>query len=844
MKRTLALLLAVLMALSVFAGCSNKSNTDATTAPAATEATAAADNATYTYKDSVPLLAANWNPHTWQTNDDAYLKDFIEVGFYTFIFNDELNPVEDTEGNVKAPFTGYKFVPEMAASEPVDVTEQVKKDRPEFGIPESATAGYAYTIDLNPDACWEDGTPITADDYVESMKRLLDPEMLNYRASDYYAQSLCIANAESYAKGGTTTYEANADAIADLTKGEDGQYVDTNGKKVYVALSVGCEQLGGEILKDYVDNYGDQYFDVSKYETLTANETADGVVPLTDETLDALTTLVTGNEAWGETDGSSLPNYLVYAEEWAEVPFENVGLYKSGDYQITMVLSKSLAGFNLLYSLTSNWLVKTDLYDACQNKDQKTSTYDTSVETTCSYGPYKLVSFQSGKALRLEKNENWYGWNDGKHVYVDPTDGQTYPMYQTTAIDCQQIEEASTNKMMFLKGELMGYGLTADDFATYRNSEFCHRTPKETLFFLILNGNKSVLDEREAAADFDATVKDLQTMTLTSFRKAVAVTYDKELFASTISPARSGGYGIIGNTYIYNPETGDTYRSSEQAKQVLCDFYSVDTSKYANLDEAVASITGYDPEAAKELFTEAFNEALEKGFITDKDGDGVSDQVVTIEYCMSADNDFLTKTIDYLNEKMNEVTDGTPFAGKVQFVKSAPYGNDWSSKIKSGLSDTVLAGWTGSKMNPFSLSDLYVNPAYQYDAGWFDATTVDLTLTIDGKELTMNLRQWSDALNGATVTVNGTDYNFGEGIAEVETRLTILAGIEGKVLETYDYLPMLQDSSMALLSQQVYYVTEDYNPVLGYGGLPYTRYNYNDAEWAAYVAEQGGQLTY
>ena len=132
----------------------------------------------------------------------------------------------------------------------------------------------------------------------------------------------------------------------------------------------------------------------------------------------------------------------------------------------------------------------------------------------------------------LEKNENWYGWTDGKHVYVDPTDGQTYPMYQTTAIDCQQIEEASTNKMMFLKGELMGYGLTADDFATYRNSEFCHRTPKETLFFLILNGNKSVLDDREAAADFDTATKDLQTMTLTSFRKAVAVTYDKELFAS------------------------------------------------------------------------------------------------------------------------------------------------------------------------------------------------------------------------------------------------------------------------------------------------------------------------
>ena len=134
--------------------------------------------------------------------------------------------------------------------------------------------------------------------------------------------------------------------------------------------------------------------------------------------------------------------------------------------------------------------------------------------------------------------------------------------------------------------------------------------------------------------------------------------------------------------------------------------------------------------------------------------------------------------------------------------------------------------------------------AKQIEIRFTNDTGEDTRLTIDGQELTMNLRRWSDALNGSTVTVNGTDYNFGEGIAEVETRLTILAGIEGKVLETYDYLPMLQDSSMALLSQQVYYVTEDYNPVMEYGGIPYLKYNYTDAEWTAYVAEQGGQLTY
>jgi hypothetical protein len=49
---------------------------------------------------------------------------------------------------------------------------------------------------------------------------------------------------------------------------------------------------------------------------------------------------------------------------------------------------------------------------------------------------------------------------------------------------------------------------------------------------------------------------------------------------------------------------------------------------------------------------------------------------------------------------------------------------------------------------------------------------------------------------------------------------------------------------MALLSQQVYYVIEEYNPILGRGGLTYTKYNYNEADWAAYVKAQGGELKY
>lgn len=871
MKKLLAMLIAVLMVVSMFAACgtnddksdapvNDDANVDANNPDDAANNDGEADTANvvapaadkeYVYKDSVSTLATNWNPHTYQNTDDSYPADFLRMGFYNFVFNDAISAqyaINDVEG--KEDFTGYAIVPEMAASAPVDVTEAVKAEHPEFGIPESADSGYAYTIDLNPDAKWEDGTPITADDYVYSMKKLLDPDLKNYRATDYYSQNFVIAGAEAYANNGKTSYKDSlaAYAVADLVKGADGQYATAEGDKMYIGLDFKLDWTGGNTLKDYVDDegYGANVFDLTNWEALIAMADENGLIPLTDENLALFTPVTTGNPAWGETD-ADLPNYFVIAHDYPAAEYDStVGLYKSGDLQITLVLAKSLKGFNLYYNLASNWLVKEDLYEAnlTESNGVWTSTYNTSVATTSSYGPYKMTDYQADKHMRFEKNENWYGWNDGKHIYVDPTDGQTYQMYWTSAIDTQVVEEAATRKLMFLKGQLMGYGLQAEDFETYRSSEFCHATPSETIFFLILNGHKESIANREGAADFDKTKVDLEMMTNLNFRKALAVSYDRDLFAATISPARSGGYGLIGTNYIYDPDTGAKYRDTDAAKRALCTFYSVNVDDYASLDEAAASITGFDPVKAKELFKAAFDEGVTAGFITDADGDGKSDQTVRIEYAISSDSDFMTKTINYLNEKINEVDAGTPFEGKIEFVKSAPYGNDWSNKLREGLTDTVLGGWSGSALNPFSLTDLYVNPSSAYDAGWFNAETVDMTMTIDGEEITTNLKNWSDALNGATVTINGKDYNFGEGNADLETRLEILANFEVAILNTYDYLPMLQDGGMSLLSQQVYYVVEEYNLIMGRGGITYMKYNYDETEWAQLLADNGGELKY
>lgn len=791
----------------------------------------------YTYRTSVSQMPTGWNPHTYQTQDDSVPLDWTISSLYSMIFNDANNPVEG-----KDPFTGYVVVPEMAADYPVDVTEEVKASHPQFGIPASATSGYAWKVTLRDDLKWEDGTPIKAVDFVESLKRLLDPEKLNYRAADTYNGSYALANAINYALAGNAAYTSFAEMGTTYA-----DYIANGGADENVAVDMnGFWSVAGP---DGIHGWG--YI------------TDDTMVrdPAVEEGKDE--DYVSAKYLWenylgpnGQYAGTGYDTAYAGVVDYpyeAGYSFDNVGLFASGENELTFVFKNALDGFYLMmYGMNTPYLVKTDLYDECL-KETKTasgsawsSTYGTSLETWSSYGPYKFSDFQPDKSMHFVKNENWYGWNDGKHVYVDPQDGETYPMYQTTDIDYQYIKESSTRRQMFLAGQQAGYGLQGDDFDQYRNSEYYYATPAETIYFLLFNGYESVIKEREAAADFDAATTDLQVQMLENFRRACAVSIDRELMAATLSPSRTGGYAFLGNTYVYDPETAAYYRDTKQAKEALVDFYSINLDNYnGDLDAATAAITGYDPVVAAELFQKAYEEALEKGYITDADNDGKSDQTVTMVYAMSSEvNSFLEKTMAFLNDSLNKGAKGTGLEGKIAIVPSAPVGNAWSDNLRNGIMDTQLAGWSGSTLDPFGMADTWTDPDKAYWGKWYDANKYDMTLTLDGKELTMSVRDWALCLNGTMKTVDGVSYNFGYGQTSVDNRLTILAAIERHMLTAYNCVPIMQDGSGALLSQQMFYVVEDYVPMLGRGGIQYIKYNYDDAEWATFVAEQGGILKY
>ena len=173
----------------------------------------------HTYNTYLSTKPKTWNVHNWESSDESYIPAFTEMGLYDLAFNEKRD--------------GYVVIHEMASEMPKDVTAEITDDEvlERYGYKGNLDAGFIWEIALNEDAVWEDGSPIDSETYVESMKRQLDPKMVNFRADSYYASTLVLANAERYFKQGRSTIEAlysyiNQDTgeFTNDTVCEDGKY--------------------------------------------------------------------------------------------------------------------------------------------------------------------------------------------------------------------------------------------------------------------------------------------------------------------------------------------------------------------------------------------------------------------------------------------------------------------------------------------------------------------------------------------------------------------------------------------------------------------------------------------
>jgi len=789
----------------------------------------------FTYNTYATSLGNNWNPHTWETNADDEILSYLSMPFVTM-------QAENTEDGI------YQWIWEMAVEDGIkDVTAEHQDDLTKYQVklpegtdPATVTEGFVFEIKLNPNAKWEDGTPINADSYVESMKALLDPAMHNYRANLYYTGESAVAGGAAYYYQGTTAIVENANGnaykMADLVAGEDGQYRSPEGYPVYWAVKYPLANwLSGNTLADYVGAYGDQYFGLETWDALTALVDEDGLVPVTDETYALFAPITTSVAAWGETE-DDLYAYMAYKVEYPICGYdETVGLYKVDDYTIRYVMENPIDYYYALTSFTSNWLVYMPLYEAGKDTSGElvTTNYGTSVETSMSYGPYKLASLQDGKQIVFVQNENWYGWEKDENGYlysITPylVNGEHMQRYQTTKIVIDVMTDDAA-KQAFLKGELITWAPSAEELPTYAASDQLYKADESyTMSFFFNTGLEALQEMDKSKGNVNSVV-----MSNVKFRKAFSLSIDRAEWV-TATAGFTPTFGLMNTTYYYDfyndPESA--YRSSEPAMQAICDLYGVqygEGTPYATLKDAYKSITGYNLTEAKKLMKEACDELVEAGLYT-----AGQDIKIRIGYKKGALDSTDQKQVELMNKYINAAAEGSGF-GKIT-LEAIGNINDRYGDTAKGEFAIGYGAWGGAQLYPFRNFRVYCDPDYVdiHEAGCWDPATEQLTLTVNGKEVTMTWQQWSGSMLGAGQFANESN----------ETKLQITAQMEKLYLEKYYRIPLATSTTCSLLAFKANFLTPDYNLAYGWGGMELMHYNYNDQEWADFVKAQGGNLNY
>ena len=517
------------------------------------------DEKEYTFYDYITATTTmDWNPHTWGTSDDSSVLDMMTMGFYGIVLNEDA--------------TGYSIVCEMAAALPEDVTaEYVGK----FGVEEGETAK-AWRIALNQDATWENGEKITADDYVYSMQQQLNPKMKNRRADSYYAGDMIIYNAKNYLYAGETAYSLIEDTAENLLAAGTDVYLDMGFWGV-----AGAPDAEGNAAPQYVNINDDTMY---RDEAVAEGEAEDWV---------SAKYLFDNYLAAGTPYESYASSYLYTASIAPETEWEDVGLVKVDDYTIDLVLEKAVEepSFYMPYNLSSNWLVYKPMYEELKvftDADGKevateeeaavvTSKYMKDVESSISYGPYKISYFELDKQISFERNEEWYGYRDGKHA------GQ----YQADNYSITVISDHATQMMAFEAGQVDSVSLQSDDMEKYASSAYITYEPQSYTTKVSFNTNYEKLLERGTGS---------QILVIDEFREAFALAIDRQHFATAYTAAGTAGFGLLNYQYVYNPFTGEAYRDSEGAKDAMVSLYGLsygEGSDYATLDEAYDAMTGY-----------------------------------------------------------------------------------------------------------------------------------------------------------------------------------------------------------------------------------------------------------
>lgn len=822
----IAMVLVVVLCASVLTACKKDKSKDNKPYDITKRAsTGWEDSRQYTLREYTSQMPGQWCTILSSDIVNNDMESYMTSSFYEF------NYKFDADGKI---VPGAYTVEYSASTKLEDVT---KKYAGKYGLAADAEKGQAFAMTLRNDLTWDDGTPIKAADFVYSMSQQLSPNYLFDTASNYYSGNYVIHNAQNYVKQGQKGWFDNGNmnlAYSDLALGADGKYT-LKGNECTIALKKPLVWLQGNTLDSYVTN-APQYFDTAAYASLLALADANGDVAVTAESLALLTTVITAKAAWGETKENTV-GYMYVNYEYPAMDFSEVGYFVGdNEYELVMVIDGTLnpldAEGNLAYEAGyyfSGWpLVKKDLWEQCEDttKTPYANSYCTTLEKSASWGPYKLTNYQTDKTYTVSRNDKWFGY--GLEQYAK--------QYQTDTIITNKIPEWDTAWMSFRLGEYDSVSMDVKIANEYRTSRQAYFTPDTATFDLNL----------QSLATSRTDKRNNLLLNYDDFRKAISLAINRDDYCAKNSPSSQAALGLLNSMYYNDVENGKVYRESIQAKEAILNAYGAEKVEggwkvgnvvYSNIDEAVDATTGYNVTLARQLMTSAYNKAK-------ADGNYRDGEKIVLTFGISEQTANTDRIKNWFQAAFDDATKGTAFEGKISIEYFIFSDKTWSEQFADGEYDLCFGAWGNAPFNPaYLLCETQISDENRYAVNW-DPKTVSVTVkaTPDDKHkdgvYTYNLEQWRLILQGK----DGCPVNFKN--FPMEDQLTALGAVETAILKAYYSIPVYSRYSASLMGYKTDYITYEYNTFMGYGGIRYMSYNFDDTEWAAFVAEKGGELNY
>jgi len=180
-----------------------------------------------------------------------------------------------------------------------------------------------------------------------------------------------------------------------------------------------------------------------------------------------------------------------------------------------------------------------------------------------------------------------------------------------------------------------------------------------------------------------------------------------------------------------------------------------------------------------------------------------------------------------LQQMLDTATAGTSFEGKIQLIFCSS--EDRYAAVANGQIEMGYGAWGGAPFDPYGLMQCYCDPEFNtiQEGCGFDPSKKLLTLLINDEAITRTYSEWCSSL-----------LSDGEYSSDPLLRASILAMLEEALLKEHRFIVLASGAKKLVISDKIIPGTDVYSILSSFGGIRSLSYRYDDAQWAARIADR------